>query len=221
MQEPRVVYPVAITGTGGKTMKNWKMMMASLLLAAGVVGSVNGAVLYFDIADVDINDGSAYTYNPLTGTGAFGIGAFGVRLFPGDYGVESAGGWEILTSDGSAIILLDGTETIDASSGTWSSGFKSFSHQAVGDTKYYGIRYDGGSGSGFGYGWIQVQHDVDRDAILMASSFNEGGSLTAGQTSEGGGGGGGSAVPEPGTAAMLGIGVVMLSAARRRFRREA
>ncbi|MGA1193955.1 MAG: PEP-CTERM sorting domain-containing protein [Kiritimatiellia bacterium] len=198
-------------------MKHLKKVLMALLLAAGMTGSVNGALLYYDVADVDIDDPNSYTYNPLTGTGAFGPGGFGLEIVPGDYAVVGGGGGQILTSNGSSIIRMDGTETIDAASGTWGSGFKSFFDMPVGDTDYFGIRYD--AGSGYGYGWIQVQHDVDRDAILLASAFNEGAPITAGQGG-GGGGEGGSAVPEPGTAAMLTIGVAILSASRRRFRRE-
>jgi hypothetical protein len=198
-------------------MKHLKKVMMALLLAAGMTGSVNGALLYYDVADVDIDDPAAYTYNPLTGTGAFEFGAFGIIIVPGDYGFSGSGGWQVLASSGSSLALLDGTETIDATSGNWISNGGFFA-MPVGDTNYFGIRYD--AGSGYGYGWVQIQKDVDRDAILLASAFNEGAPITAGQTSGGGGGEGGSAVPEPGTAVMLSIGVAILSASRRRFRRE-
>ena len=119
------------------------------------------------------------------------------------------------------------SDHINATSTDWSASGTTLG-LTIGAIEYVGIRYN--YGASYGYGWIQVQRVNDNNpnnpdngmgVILLASSFNTSGDFVVGQTSEGGGGGGGSAVPEPGTAAMLGIGVVMLSAARRRFRREA
>ena len=209
-------------------MKNWKMMMASLLLAAGVAGSVSGAVLYFDISpDISIINPVDYNYNPLTGNGSSGFSASGLQFAPGDYIFDGAGGWEVLTDGSSDLDPLALSATINASSGVWSPEGNTLG-LTIGDIEYVGIRYN--YGASYGYGWIQVQRVNDNNpnnpnnglgVILLASSFNTSGDFVVGQTSEGGGGGGGSAVPEPGTAAMLGIGVVMLSAARRRFRSEA
>ena len=214
-------------------MKNWKMMMASLMLAAGVAGSVSGAVLYYDInPDISIINPATYTYNPLTGTGSSGSSSPGLQITPGDYIFNGAGGWEVSTVpggeySGSYLDPLSLSDPINATSTDWSASGTTLG-LTIGATEYVGIRYN--YGASYGYGWIQVQRVNDNNpnnpnnglgVILLASSFNTSGDFVVGQTSEGGGGGGGSAVPEPGTAAMLGIGVVMLSAARRRFRSEA
>ena len=204
-------------------MKNWKMMMASLLLAAGVAGSVNGAITYFDVdPDVSVN-GTIYSYNPLTGTGVFfGNPGFSFSTGPillnaDDKGLfsGSTSGWTVLGSGGNAT-ALNLNDPISTASTTWSSNFLIISSQGTGVTSYYGIRND------TSVGWIQIRRDGNSIYTILASGMSDSGSILAGQTSEGGGGGGGgSAVPEPGTAAMLGVGVVMLSAARQRFRREA
>jgi hypothetical protein len=200
--------------------------LMALLLAAGMAGSVNGAVLYYDITpDITVLNPASYLFDPFAGTSS--TNAAGIDITPGDYIFNGEGGWEVSTVAGVSANLEPIAEStlINAGTSDWSAGGNT-QGLTLNQIAYVGIRYD--YGAYYGYGWIQVQRVDDgapaREGMglgikLLSSSFNTEGELTVGQTSEGGGGG--SAVPEPGTAAMLGIGVVMLSAARRRFRHDA
>jgi hypothetical protein len=198
-------------------MKNFKMMCASLMLAAGVAGSASGAIQYFNLSPGVTVNFTVYKYDPTAGTGVligdpnFSSTPTLVGLNTADGGLETANGWEMLTSGG-AVVLLSSGSSIDVNSGTWSSGYAFIGDETVGDTVYYGIS------DGTNAGWLQVRRDGDSNYTLLASGLSDSSTILAG---EGQLGGGSSAVPEPGTAAMLGIGVVMLSAARRRFRHDA